>query len=73
MITLHAQNVIFKYYIQIVSDYMFFKGIDDFVNLLSKFSNQPTYYYFYKHRANFSVLLDWKIPHFGDNITKCTS
>lgn len=38
-----------------ISDYGFFKGIDDSVHLLSKFSDQPTYYYLYKHRGQLSL------------------
>ena len=38
-----------------ISDYAFFKGIDDAVHLLSKFSDKPTYYYLFGHRAQLST------------------
>ncbi len=38
-----------------ISDYAFFKGIDDAVHLFSKFSDQPTYYYLFGHRGQLSV------------------
>ena len=38
-----------------ISDYAFFKGIDDAVHLLSKFSDKPTYYYLFGHRAQIST------------------
>ncbi|XP_046452283.1 venom carboxylesterase-6-like [Daphnia pulex] len=40
---------------QMISDYAFFKGIDDAVHLFSKFSDQPTYYYLFGHRGQLSV------------------
>ena len=38
-----------------ISDYAFFKGIDDAVHLFSKFSDQPTYYYLFGHRGQLTV------------------
>ena len=38
-----------------ISDYAFFRGIDNSVNLLSKFGDQPTYYYLYRHRSDLSL------------------
>ncbi|XP_057380570.1 venom carboxylesterase-6-like [Daphnia carinata] len=38
----------------IASDYGLFKCTDDSVTLFSRFNSQPTYYYFYTHRGQFS-------------------
>jgi hypothetical protein len=38
-----------------ISDYAFFKGIDDAVHLFSKFSDQPTYYYLFGYRGQLSA------------------
>ncbi|KAI9554675.1 hypothetical protein GHT06_019951 [Daphnia sinensis] len=38
----------------IASDYGLFKCTDDSVTLYSRFNSQPTYYYFYTHRGQFS-------------------
>lgn len=38
-----------------ISDCAFFKGIDDSVHLLTKFSDHPTYYYMYGHQGQLSL------------------
>lgn len=40
---------------QIFSDYAFFQEIDESVQLLTKFSDQPTFYYLYNHRSELSL------------------
>ncbi|KAK4008458.1 hypothetical protein OUZ56_013598 [Daphnia magna] len=41
--------------VEIFSDYAFFQDIDESVQLLAKFSDQPTYYYLYNHRSQLSL------------------
>ena len=39
-----------------MSDYLFLKGTDDLVYLNTKFSSEPTYYYLYTHKGQFSTV-----------------
>lgn len=41
-------------YFQLISDYIFFQGIDEAAQLLSKVNDQPTYYYYYNHHGQMS-------------------
>ncbi|KZS20997.1 Liver carboxylesterase 1 [Daphnia magna] len=54
-----VRNVTFKNQLtqleQMISDCAFFKGIDDSVHLLTKFSDHPTYYYMYGHQGQLSL------------------
>lgn len=38
-----------------MSDYAFFKGIDESVMLFSRYSNERVYYYNYGHRGQLSI------------------
>ena len=47
---------IVKQYGQMMSDYAFFKCIDDLVSVRSQLNNLNTFYYYYNHKSELSLL-----------------
>lgn len=45
-----------------LSDYAFFKCVDDSVDALSQYSDNPVYYYFYTHHGQHSLAKMQNVP-----------
>lgn len=45
-----------------LSDYRYFKFVDESVQAFSQFSDNPVYYYYYTHRGQYSLTNRLNVP-----------